>query len=262
MPTLEKERSSIAARVRELRRGRRWTQAELSARLGLSQARLSEIERGAGSFTAEQFLLILKLFNATVSDFTVAVRDVDAEIQNALARLGALHLHESSDVLPSAQIESVGEALREGLAAGSPRLITALAPVLVLNVNRVNLKKLRAELTEAGLERRLDWLVDNTIDALRNELAHGKAPRPWTQRYRRALLVLETFLDFVRPPARAGSSPREAYAPDILDAHIRSKETLKEVATSSSPSSQRWGIVTTLQPEDFVSALKAARARG
>ena len=62
LQSLDKDRRRIAAKVRELRQSRNWTQAELSKRLQLSQSRLSEIERGAGSFTAEQFLLLLRLF--------------------------------------------------------------------------------------------------------------------------------------------------------------------------------------------------------
>ena len=96
--SLEKDRAQVAQKVRELRRGRRWTQAELSRRLHLSQGRLSEVERGAGSFTAEQFLAILKLFNVPVSHFYHAAPDQASELQNALARLGALHLQESADV--------------------------------------------------------------------------------------------------------------------------------------------------------------------
>ena len=49
MPTRRnKTKEKIATKVRELRKQRRWTQAELAKRLGLSQSRLSEIERGAG----------------------------------------------------------------------------------------------------------------------------------------------------------------------------------------------------------------------
>jgi transcriptional regulator with XRE-family HTH domain len=257
----EKTRLAIARRVRELRLARQWTQADLSRELGLSQGRLSEIERGGGSFTAEQFLLILQLFNVGVSDFSVVTRDPESEIQNVLARLGALHLQERTDVLPSAQVEAVPDAVREALAIGAPRIITALAPVLVRHVDRLNLKKLRADLVDAGLERRLDWLVDNTIDALRNELAHGQPPKPWGQRYRRALLLLETFASFVHPADRPPSAPKHN-APDILDPHIRSKQTLEEVKAAASPSSERWGIITTVQPEDFVHALRSARASG
>ena len=63
---LEKTKADIARKVHDLRRGRRWTQAELARRLDLSQSRLSEVERGDGSFTAEQFLTILRLFNVSV----------------------------------------------------------------------------------------------------------------------------------------------------------------------------------------------------
>ena len=72
-PRPEQHRSKIARKVKTLREEKRWTQAELSGRLGLSQSRLSEIERGQGSFTAEQFLTILKLFNVPVTHFAVTV---------------------------------------------------------------------------------------------------------------------------------------------------------------------------------------------
>ena len=88
MPT----KSQIGRDVRALRRERAWTQGELAEKLGLSQSRLSEIESGGGSFTAEQFLRILTLFNVTTSRFTGGVVDREAQFQNALARLGAHQL--------------------------------------------------------------------------------------------------------------------------------------------------------------------------
>ena len=97
VPKIDRDRSNISRKVKSLREIRRWTQAELSGRLGLSQSRLSEIERGQGSFTAEQFLTILKLFNVPVTHFASA-RKPSEELQNALARLGADHLQESQDV--------------------------------------------------------------------------------------------------------------------------------------------------------------------
>src|SRR6266850_6548601 len=99
--SLTKSRHEIADKVRELRRLRGWTQAELAKRLQLSQNRLSEIEHGDGSFTAEQFLLLLRLFNVAANDFVSDNRDRDLEIQNALARLGATQLQESAQILPS-----------------------------------------------------------------------------------------------------------------------------------------------------------------
>ena len=251
---LKKSRTSIARKVQDLRRSRHWTQAELARSLGLSQSRLSEIEGGDGSFTAEQFLTILRLFNVAASEFVPLHADPTAELQNTLARLGALHLQESTGVLPSERLSNVGDAVREAIvAAESPRLITALAPVLVRNIDHINLKKLHLQLTETGLERRLAWLVDNTLEAIRRELP-TVSPASWRRLYGRAQVVLESFLEFITTESHGD------FAPDVLDIGIRSKRTLKEVTESSSPSSRRWGIVTTLQAEDFVEALRGARA--
>jgi transcriptional regulator with XRE-family HTH domain len=248
---LDKSRLKIAAKVRELRRHRKWTQADLAERLHLSQSRLSEIERGAGSFTAEQFLVVLKLFNVAPSQFTDQPPDANLAIQNALARLGALHVQESIDVLPSDALEDVHDVVREALLDGSPRIITALAPVLVRNAKRLNPPKLHAELASLGRAQRLAWVIDNTLDAL----AHlSRNTREWAKLYRHAELRLQLFLDIAnalldhRPPL------------DILDATIRSKRTLEEIQRGASKASRHWGIATSLQLEDFVQALEAARA--
>jgi transcriptional regulator with XRE-family HTH domain len=259
---LNKFKSLIADEVRSLRHHRRWTQADLARRLRLSQSRLSEIERGDGSFTAEQFLLILRLFNVAASHFAGSKRHRDSEIQNALARLGALHLQESSDTLPSEELEDAGVAVRETLVQGAPRLLTALGPVLVRNVDRLNLNRLYLALLEAGLERRLAWLVENTVEAIGRELASqesAEAPsRSWAQLCRRAEVVLGTFLKSVS--AAQGTRPLRTEVPDVLDPTIRSKQTLDEISASSSSISRKWGVVTGLQPEDFAKALRAARA--
>jgi transcriptional regulator with XRE-family HTH domain len=238
---------------------------ELSRRLGLSQSRLSEIEQGKGSFTAEQLLAILKLFNVPVTHFAAA-RRTNAELQNALARLGANHLIESQDALPSDRLEKVATVIREVLAAAdSPRHITSLAPVLVRNIDRVKVRKLQAELSEIGLERRLGWLIDNTLAAIRSELAH-ELPRKWNALYRRAEIVLSNSLHSSSSRARDGrASTRRLSRPsppgnvDILDPDILSAKTLAEVQGASSSISQRWAIVTGLQPADFIEALRAAR---
>jgi len=256
---LRKLRLQIAEKARELRLSRRWTQAELSEQLHLSQNRLSEIERGTGSFTAEQFLLLLKLFNVPVSNFVSESDEQDLRIQNALARLGAFHLQESAHVLPSDQLDDVHDVVKEALVDHSPRTLTALAPVLVRNAARLNLSKLYAELEKLGMERRLLWILENTLIAL-GLLRRGGGPkfREWARIDRMAEVVLQYFLNAITSRDR-GSDPQPP-APDILDATIRSERTLREVQGSSSEISQRWGIVTSLQPEDFLQALKAARA--
>ena len=79
-------RLRAVAKVRELRTERRWTQAVLAEKLGLSPARLSEIERGGGSFTAEQFLEVLRLFNVNVDAFAGPQR-VEDELRTRLPGL-------------------------------------------------------------------------------------------------------------------------------------------------------------------------------
>jgi transcriptional regulator with XRE-family HTH domain len=256
--SLDNQRRRIAAKVRELRRSRKWTQAELSAQLHLSQNYLSEIERGSGSFTAEQFLLLLKLFNVPVSQFVSEPGDQDLRIQNALARLGAPHLQES-DVLPGEQLEEVHDVMREALVDGSARFVTALAPVLVRNVEHLNLIKLHAELEKLGLERRLVWVVENTLTALGQLHKEAAArSREWAKLDRRAEVILQAFLEFVTAQGRLQESTE--LPPDVLDAAIRSTRTLDEVRSSASDISKRWGIISSLQVKDFLQALKAARA--
>lgn len=260
---LRKSRSEIARQVRELRKERHWTQAELARRLDLSQARLSEIENGDGSFSAEQFLLLLRLFNVGVHRFArstkgSAERAREAQVQNALARLGAHHLHESQDALPGEGLEDAGRAVRETLlTAESPRLIMALAPVLVANAEQINLNKLQFELAEAGLPRRLPWLVENVLNAL-DGLACASQSRGWARTCRRALVLLQNFLDALRADPHLGSTG----VPDMLDVNIRSRQSRDEIAASSSDISKTWRIVTSLQPKDFADALASAQAVG
>ncbi len=254
---LDKLRVVIAKRVRELRVGRHWTQAELSKRLRSSQARLSEIERGDGSFTAEQFLTILKLFNVAPSHFAPNPQDDELELQNALARFGALHLQESENVLPSSRFNTVGDLVRETLVSTeSPRLLAALAPVLVRNVDTLNLERLQLQLAQIGRDRRFAWLIENTLEAVGRELRQAP-PRAWAKIYRRAEVVLGAFLDSVK----AGGVKLSDFGPDILDANIRSKQTVIDVLASSSKISRDWGVVASLQPDDFAAALRAARVQ-
>ncbi len=252
---LEQTRLRVVAKVRELRTGRNWTQAELAAHLGLSQARLSEIERGGGSFSAEQLLEVLRLFNVSVDAF-LPPQDPEDELQNALARLGAIELRELPDVLPSARVAEVISVARETLLAPrSPRLLLALAPVLIKNLDAVNLDVLHAELAGLGFPARVPWLVDNVAAALL-QVGVGKG-RPAAARWHRARLVLGHFL--ARHPAPVqGATPPACF--DHLDANIRSERTLAKALEASSGISRRWGVVTELHPEHFADALRASNA--
>ncbi len=251
----EKLRTSIAGKVRQLRTERRWTQAQLAKLLGLSQNRLSEIELGQGSFTAEQLLVVLKTFNVPVDYFASSKASAESQLQNALARLGGSHLFESSEVLPTEALKEVNEVILQTLVSGeSPRQTSALAPVIVANINRINLSKLRADLRQAGFERHLGWVLENTLEALRQEKDPTRS-REWRVRYKRAETVLENFLaPWLNERDNSASTPAE----DILDKGIASQETVEQVRASSSRISKAWRIVTRFQTEDFVHALRQA----
>lgn len=245
--------------MRELRVKRKMTQTALAKRLGLSQSRLSEIERGEGSFTAEQLLVLFKVFNVTADHFAPpghardAGRSSQAQLQRALARLAATHLREDADVLPTERLATVSNVVQETLLDGTPRYLTALAPVLVNNVRHVSLRRLWADLARMGLERRLAWVVENTLEAVRIEL-QARPPRPRMLRYKRAEVTFDLFLSFAR-----GASPAERDSPpDLLDETAFSAETRHELEEASTEISRRWKIITDLKPEDFADALRAA----
>jgi len=247
-------RRRIAEVVRALRRERAWTQAELAKKLRISQGRLSQIESGGGSFSAEQFLLILKLFNVTPARFVADVQARGSELQNALARVGARHLYESDQVLPSSTGDDLQRIIGDTLTEGDPRLVAALGPVLVANIDRVALSKVQLELSRAGLERRLPWLCENLDEAINTELKENP-PRTWSIRARRTDLILRLFLGAASPP-----SDRPPAEWDALDAGIRTMKTALELQNTASAVSRKWRIITTLAPEDFAGALRDARA--
>lgn len=251
-------RNTIGQRVRQLRLDRRWTQVALAELLDLSQNRLSEIERGKGSFTAEQLVTILRTFNVPI-DYFVPPKDAVSELQNALARLGATHLTESEGVLPSERLKQALAVIRETLAAAeSPRQIAALAPVLVNHAQSLNFAKLSSDLGELGLGGRLGWVVENTRAALGLALRVEDLEPRTRIRYQPAVVALDRFLSYFSKQKKAAAfigSPDE----DILDPGIGSEETLNEARKERSAISRDWHIVSRIRPEDFLRALEATR---
>jgi transcriptional regulator with XRE-family HTH domain len=247
---LEETRKGIVRRLREVRLQRGWSQAELAEKLGLSQARLSVIERGGGTISAEQFVALLALTNLPIETF-LPEQDLEDELQNALARLGALHLRELENVVPTSRFQRVEDAVVEALAAPrSSRLVLALAPVVVWNADHLSLDQANERLARIGLSARLGWLAENTVAAI--AFLADSCPREWRFRARVARVTLTNFL--ARVPRSTGQ--------DILDAGIASAETLRHVRELSSPISRSWGIISELQPADFGAALGDACASG
>jgi transcriptional regulator with XRE-family HTH domain len=252
---LEQARRRIATQVRQLRTERRWTQGALAQKIGMSQARLSEVERGDGSFSAEQLLEVLRLFNVTLDVFTER-GETDDELQNALARLGATHLRTVPEALPSARFGGVRAVVREILLSPrDARLVLALAPVVVDNVDSLSLDILHDELAGVGFPVRVPWLVENVHAALL--LNGGAKGRAAAARWHRARTVLGDFL--TRHPTPEPGTPVRV---DHFDPGVRSEPTLAQVVEASSEISRRWGIISELQPADFADALRAAHVTG
>jgi transcriptional regulator with XRE-family HTH domain len=250
----------ISERIRALRKERRWTQTQLAELLGISQNYLSELERGQGFFTADQLLTILKTFNVPIDYFSPNKLERQDQIQSALARFGATQLHESTETLPTQAFKDVADAVREALvSAESSRQITAVAPVIVENINRIHLRKLQAQFLEIGLGQRLGWALQNTLQALQHELSQS-LPHEWKLKYRRAEVHLRTFLALPWPGIdHAKLRTAVLGETDILDHDIASDKSLAEAHQESSQVSQYWGITTRIRTDDFVKALRGAR---
>lgn len=252
-------RKHIALKVRELRKRRNFTQAELAARLGVSQARLSVIEQGNGSFSAEQFLEILRIFNVPAHSFAITKRDPQGDIQNALARNGASHLMEDSDLLPSEHLDEVETLIREVLVdARNPRQIAALGPVLVKNLGQINLNGLWAKFIDYGLQARLGWTLENTAEAIRT-ITPSLKPQSAAIPLRKAETTITNFLS--RKGANLVTNPAggpHAEDLDIIDGKALSLKTIHAIWDEASEVSRHWGIVSALKPEDFAEAIRAS----
>lgn len=243
--------ASVGTRVRALREARRWSQAELARELGLSQPRLSQIERGHGSFSAEQLLRILELFNVGVEHF-VPERSGSSAVQNALARHGAVHLVTEPAMVPARYDEATEVVAEVLLHPESPRHLTALGLVLLRSVDRVSLVEVGSRLTKLGREARLGWLLDAVGAALGDVVFETSADRRDARRLRTAIdLILS------RLPRPAEDAPL-----DLIDAEVRSAKTVQRIGAESSPEAKRWRVATRLQHGDFVAALEAGREAG
>lgn len=248
-------RKEIGLKLKALREARQLSQVDLAKRLDISQAGLSLIERGQASLNTEDFLQVLRVFNVPTSHF-YSDRDKgspDSVLQNALARLGAAHLYENAS-LPSENLEQANQVVREVLIDGrNPRHITALAPVIAAQIGQIHLSKLWAEFCNLGFERRLGWVLENTLEALK--LAPKPADLIAARNYRQAETILQQFLGSIHTGANTAS---DIPLKDVLGVIASSKKTLTSLEKQSSPISTKWGVLSPFHVQDFVDALKAS----
>ncbi|MBI4124687.1 MAG: helix-turn-helix transcriptional regulator [Deltaproteobacteria bacterium] len=243
-----KLKQRITDTLRKVRQERRWTQAELAEKLGLSQSRLSEIEHGKGSLTAEQFITLLKLFNLPISHFIKTKSDnSEAQLQKALARLGGTQLKEDPNVLPSEKLNDAYNVILETVIGGSPRLLTALTPVIILHAHPPLFRKIINKLKEYRLENRFYWVLNGVSRVIDRRF---KTHVPHNKRfiYRRAKTILEEMLNWQTMIA-------SEYEEDRLDAGIVSEKTFHQLRESRDALALVWKVVTRIREEDFYNAL-------
>lgn len=238
--------------MRSLRKSGGVSQGELARLLQFSPSRLCEIEQGKGSFSAEQLTFLLKFLNVPLSHFETSPMDPGASIQKALAHYGANHLVENRNLLPSERLEQLDTVIREILLdGGSARWGAALAPVLVRNIDQVNLQKLHAQFHTYGLQNRFLWVLDNVAQAVREALEEP-LPRYQLIPLRRALTALEIFHAWLGPKPWATPKAQE----DTLGPGLLAPESHNEFRAGSSELSKRWKILTPILVEDFKNALR------
>lgn len=241
----------ISQGIRSARVSRRLSQAELAQKLGISQSRLSEIEQGKGSITAEQFIVLLQFFNLPISHF-VKQENVSFEdqLQNRLVQLGGSQLRETVGVLPSEKLDDVVTVIVESLIGGfTSRLLITLVPVLIKNAKQINLQLIEAKLKGFGLEGRLYWVLNGISNAIEA---------------RRKLFIPKEYLFFYKQ-AEKNLSLWSLYElqllgeynglENVLDSDITSSKTLDQVRNARDELAKKWNIVTRITQEDFNNAL-------
>ena len=253
----DKTRLNIVKKVRGLRLERHWTQARLAHLLDLSQNRLSEIENGQGSFTAEQLISILTSFNVPLDYFVKSKATPERQLQNSLARLGAKHLLEDFEVLPSEKLSNLIDVIREIIVSSkSPRLITGLAPVIVNHPDVAVLNKLRLELYDLGFVHRFGWVLESIHNAIEHELSAGKLSAQLALRFSQGRNIIRNVSQFTYGFIKQGSKSQKTEDIWGIDEDIISRETFEDVQKNSSKVARKWGIVTRISEDEFVEALR------
>lgn len=249
----KKIQKTIAEKIKLARKERRYTQQEIARLLGLSQSRYSEVENGLGSFTAEQLVLLIRHFNLPLNYFVgnVLIDDASSQLQNALSRLGAKELQEDPRILPSEKIAEVNKVLLEAIIyADSARQITALAPVVVNNYDKIDIVALSSSLSVCSRTQRLGWILESTLEALQMELEKGPLRRDDKLLYLRAIPFLKQYIEVILPTV---------LLEDFLDKNITTAKTIDELKKSRSDLAKRWKILTRITTDDFAKAIRESR---
>lgn len=242
--------AQIGARLRALRQGRRWSQAEVAQRLGLTQSQLSKVERGAAELNARAFVNALALFNVGVERFGGGAAREDDGLRHALVAHGARHLLGDERLVEqrwSSPTVVAAEVLRRG---GPSRELAALAPVIAIAQPEVSLPGVHRALWQEGREGRVGWLVETLLQVLR-AWRWGEPSEELGRRRQRALLALELYAE------TAPHSPSACAMTDPLSG-VTTLESVRELLAEGDAIARKWRIATPLTTGDFEDALRQA----
>jgi transcriptional regulator with XRE-family HTH domain len=99
------EVAAIGSRLRELRKERGLTQAELARQIGIQQSDLSRMEKGEYRVSLDNLFKILGVFDLDLADFFGEQQDTTAQERQPLSRQDMKILHLLRELSPEGRAE-------------------------------------------------------------------------------------------------------------------------------------------------------------
>jgi transcriptional regulator with XRE-family HTH domain len=254
---LDPLRRHVLQTLRALRAERGWTQRRVATALGTSQSRLSVVERGEGSISAEQLLTAMQLFGVPAERFRPAGVTRAGVMARARALLGSPDAVGAPSVEPRA--DAAQALLVEVLLA--PRQVThlqVLAPLLVRNLDLIALPRVYERLEQRGRGARLGWLADAVAAAI--QALSTPLPGAWDPLARHAEVALYAFSTQLQD-ARDRSERSRLLVEDVLETGLCSAVKLEALRRENGVEAKAWGIVTGCGVAGFAKALQVEARR-
>lgn len=111
----------VGSRIRELRKGRRLTQTELSDKIGIAQSDLSRMEQGEYKVGLDTLFKILQVFDLKMGEFFGETEDPDAAQARVLVKeFGELTSEAQREVRDFVRFKKLQEQPSREIAAPAP----------------------------------------------------------------------------------------------------------------------------------------------
>ena len=96
---------AVGSRLRQLRKERNLTQAELARQIGIQQSDLSRMEKGEYRVSLDNLFKILAIFDLDLADFFADGSEVSERVQQPLSRGDMKTLHLLRELSPEGRAE-------------------------------------------------------------------------------------------------------------------------------------------------------------